>query len=145
ELVRRLGADAAVDGRRDDPAEAARAFAPRGLDAALVLVSGKGLPAALRAVRPGGRVAYPNGVEPEPRVPDGIESHAYDGTPGPDAFNRLNRLIGSARFHVELGRVYRLEDAETAHREIAKHHLGKLAFRVHGGSARAPARRSTRA
>jgi len=89
------------------------------------------LPEALAAVKQGGRVAYPNGVEPEPRVPDGIESHAYDGTPDLDAFNRLNRLIGSARFHVELGRVYRLEDAAVAHREIDKHHLGKLAFRVH--------------
>jgi len=130
ELVLRLGADAAVDGRRDDAALSAQAFAPDGLDAALVLTSGKGLQAALRAVKPGGRVAYPNGVEPEPRVPDNIESHAYDGTPGPEAFDRLNRLIGSDRFHVELGRVYRLEDAEIAHREIQKHHLGKLAFRV---------------
>ena len=42
-----------------------------------------GCAAALREVKQGGRVAYPNGVEPEPRVPDGIESHAYDGTPGP--------------------------------------------------------------
>ena len=131
ELVLRLGADAAVDGRRDDPAQAAHAFAPDGLDAALVLTSGKGLAAALRAVRAGGRVAYPNGVEPEPRVPDEIESHAYDGVPAPDVFDRLNRLIGSDRFHVELGRVYRLEDAAAAHREIEKHHLGKLAFRVH--------------
>jgi NADPH:quinone reductase-like Zn-dependent oxidoreductase len=131
-LVRRLGADTAIDGRHDDVAAAARAFAPGGLDAALVLTGGAGLPAALRQVKQGGRVAYPNGVEPEPRVPDGVESHAYDGTPGLDAFNRLNDLIGSARFHVELGRVYRLEDAETAHREIEKHHLGKLAFRVHG-------------
>ena len=131
ELVLRLGADAAVDGRRDDPAQAAHAFAPDGLDAALVVASGKGLPAALRAVRAGGRVAYPNGVEPEPRVPEEIESHAYDGVPAADVFDRLNRLIGSGRFHVELGRVYRLEDAAAAHREIAKHHLGKLAFRVH--------------
>jgi NADPH:quinone reductase-like Zn-dependent oxidoreductase len=131
DLVRRLGADAAIDGRHQDPAAAARAFAPGGLDAALVLVDGKGLPAALDAVRLGGRVAYPNGVEPEPRVPDGIESHAYDGTPDPEAFDRLNRLIGSESFHIELGRVYRLEDAPAAHRAIEKHHLGKLAFRVH--------------
>jgi NADPH2:quinone reductase len=130
ELVLRLGADAAVDGRRDDAALSAQAFAPDGLDAALVLTSGKGLQAALRAVKRGGRVAYPNGVDPEPRVPDNIESHAYDGTPEPEAFDRLNRLIGSERFHVEIGRVYRLEDAEIAHREIQKHHLGKLAFRV---------------
>jgi NADPH:quinone reductase len=130
-LVRRLGADAAIDGRSQDAAEAARAFAPHGLDAALVVAHGNGLPAALQTIKPGGRVAYPNGVDPEPRVPDGIESHAYDGIPGPDAFDRLNRLIGSDRFHVELGRIYRLEDAEAAHREIEKHHLGKLAFRVH--------------
>ena len=131
ELVRRLGADAAVDGRHEDAAAAARAFAPAGLDAALVLTGGGALQAALGAVKRGGRVAYPNGVEPEPRVPEGIESHAYDGTPGPDAFNRLNRLIGSGQFHVELGRVYRLEEAATAHREIGRHHLGKLAIRVH--------------
>jgi len=137
DLVRRLGADAAVDGRSEDVVAAARAFAPKGVDAALVLTSGKGLQEALRAVKKGGRVAYPNGVEPEPRVPDGIESHAYDGTPALDALNRLNRLIGSKRFHVELGRIYRLEDAETAHREIEKHHLGKLAFRVHGSEAHA--------
>jgi NADPH:quinone reductase len=133
QLVRRLGADVAIDGRVDDVAAAARPFAPGGLDAALVLTYGQGLPAALAAVRQGGRVAYPNGVEPEPRVPDGIESMAYDGEPGPDAFARLNRLIGSEQFHVELGRVYRLEEAATAHREIEKHHLGKLAFRVHAG------------
>jgi NADPH2:quinone reductase len=130
-LVRRLGADAAVDGRSEDVAAAARAFAPGGVDAALVLVTSDALPAALRTVKQGGRVAYPNGVEPEPQVPDGIESHAYDGTPGLDAFNRLNRLIGTGRFHVELGRVYRLEDAHMAHREIDQHHLGKLALRVH--------------
>jgi len=138
-LVERLGADAAVDGHKDDVAAAARAFAPGGLDAVLVATDGDGLAAALREVKLGGRVAYPNGVEPEPLVPDGIESHAYDGTPDLDAFNRLNRLIGSDRFHVELGRVYRLEDAATAHREMTKHHLGKLAFRVHGGAARARA------
>ena len=132
DLVRRLGADRAIDGHKGDPGKAAREFAPEGLDAALVLTVGEGLDDALAAVRPGGRVAYPNGVEPEPRVPDGVEAHAYDGTPDADAFDRLNRLIGKHPFHVGLGRTYRLEDAETAHREIERHHLGKLAFRVNG-------------
>jgi NADPH2:quinone reductase len=131
ELVRRLGADTAIDGRREDVARAARAFAPRGLDAALVLAEGKGLGEALTALKPGGRVAFPNGVDPEPRVPAGMEAHAYDGTPRREAFERLNRLIGSAPFHVELGKIYRLEDAAAAHRDIDQHHLGKLAFRVH--------------
>src|SRR5215831_7380015 len=69
DLVERLGADAAVDGHLDDVAQAARAFAPGGLDAALVLAGGDGFADALKAIKKGGRVAYPNGVEPEPEAP----------------------------------------------------------------------------
>jgi NADPH:quinone reductase len=130
-LVRRLGADAAVDGKRDDVARAARVMAPGGLDAALVLAHGATLDLALAAMRKGGRVAYPHGVEPAPRAPEGVALLAYDGEPSRDAFERLNQLIAAGPFHVELGRVYRLEDAAQAHREIGSHHLGKLALRIH--------------
>jgi NADPH:quinone reductase len=130
-LVKRLGADAAADGRHDDVLDAIRRFAPRGMDAALVLASDKDLGALLMAVRPGGRVAYPNGVEPEPAVPEGCSRHVYDGTPSREAFERLNDLIGSEAFHVELGHVYRLEEAASAHRDLHRHHLGKLAFDLH--------------
>jgi NADPH:quinone reductase-like Zn-dependent oxidoreductase len=54
-----------------------------------------------------------------------------DGTASPDAFERLNRLIGSQPFHVELGRVYPLEEASVAHRQIEGHYLGKMALRLH--------------
>ncbi len=131
ELVRRLGADAAVDGKRGDVKRAARDLAPDGLDAALVLVHGESLDPALAAVREGGRIAYPNGVSPAPSAPDGVTLLAYDGEPSPDAFERLNRLIAAGPFHVEVGRVYRLDEAARAHREIGKHHLGKLALRIH--------------
>jgi NADPH2:quinone reductase len=131
ELVQRLGADAAVDGKQADVARAVRDFAPAGVDAALVLVHGDSLAPALAAVRKGGRVAYPNGVEPAPRAPDGVELIAYDGEPSPETFERLNQLIGKGPFHVEIGRVYGLDDAARAHRELGQHHLGKLAFRVH--------------
>ena len=86
-----------------------------------------------RTIRKGGRIAYPNGVEPEPTGPPGVTVLAYDGEPGRDALERLNRLIAAGPFHVELGRVYRLEDAAQAHREIGQHHLGKLALRIHWG------------
>ena len=131
ELVRKLGADAAVDGKRGDVARAVREFAPGGLDAALVLVHGKSLDAALAGVRKGGRIAHPNGVEPAPTAPQGVTLLAYDGVPSRDAFERLNRLVAAGPFHVELGRVYRLEEAAQAHREIGQHHLGKLALRIH--------------
>jgi NADPH2:quinone reductase len=131
ELVRGLGADAAVDGKRDDVARAVRDFAPSGLDAALVLAHGESLDPALAAMRRGGRVAHPNGVEPAPRVPEGVALLAYDGEPGADAFERLNRLVVAGPFRVELGRVYPLQDAARAHRELGQHHLGKLALRMH--------------
>jgi NADPH:quinone reductase-like Zn-dependent oxidoreductase len=131
DLVRKLGADAAVDGKRDDVARAARELAPDGLDAALVLVNGESLGPALETMRRGGRVAHPNGVEPAPRAPKGVKLLPYDGDPGRDAFERLEELIAAGPFHVELGRVFPLEDAATAHREIGRHHLGKLALRLH--------------
>jgi NADPH2:quinone reductase len=130
DLVLRLGADVAVNGRKDDVKQAARAFAPEGIDAALVLANARGLLETLSAVKEGGRVAYPNGVEPLPDVPEGVEALPYDGTPDRAAFERLNALIGSGPFHVELGKTYRLEDASAAHREVDQHHLGKLALRV---------------
>lgn len=130
-LVRRLGADVAVDGKKGDVAAACRTFAPGGLDAALVLASGRTLDPALATVRKGGRIAHPNGVFPLPRASEGVTILAYDGVPSHEAFERLNRLIGTGPFHVELGKTYRLDEAARAHREVAKHHLGKLALKIH--------------
>jgi NADPH:quinone reductase-like Zn-dependent oxidoreductase len=112
-------------------ARAVRAFAPEGVDAALVLASGQALQQALGGMRKGGRVAHPNGVEPRPEGPPGVEVTAYDGVPSPEMFERLNRWIAAGPFHVELGRTYDLEDAAQAHRAIGQHHLGKLALRIH--------------
>ena len=130
-LVRKLGADAAVDGKKGNVAKAARDFAPGGLDAALVLAHGASLEPLLASVRKGGHVAYPNGVEPAPSARKGVTVLAYDGEPSPDAFDRLNRLVAAGPFHVELGATYPLEDAGQAHREVERHHLGKLALRIH--------------
>ena len=131
ELVRKLGADAVVDGRRSDVAAAVHKFAPEGLDAALVLASGESLQQALAGMKKGGRIAYPNGVEPEPKGSPGIKVIAYDGVPKPEVFERLNTWIAAGPFHVELGRTYELEEAAQAHRDITRHHLGKLALRIH--------------
>ena len=39
---------------------------------------------ALNAIRAGGRVAYPNGVEPvTPEPPFGSDAKSYDGMPDP--------------------------------------------------------------
>ncbi len=129
-LVKRLGADDAVDGKQGDVAGALDKFAPGGADAALVLANGRGLDEALGHIQKGGRVAYPNGVDPEPSAPEGISAQGYDGVPSRETFERLNALIAQGPFHVEV-RTYPLESAAEAHRDVEKHHLGKLALRMH--------------
>ncbi|NOK35595.1 NADP-dependent oxidoreductase [Corallococcus exercitus] len=130
ELARRLGADAVVDGRKGDVDKVCREFAPEGFDAALVLASGDAAEKALQYMRKGGRVAWPNGVEPAPKVPEGAQAIAYDGIPGADVMKRMNALIEAGPFHLEIGRVYALEEAAKAQQEVLKHHLGKYAIRI---------------
>ncbi|MBS2029307.1 MAG: NADP-dependent oxidoreductase [Deltaproteobacteria bacterium] len=128
-LAQKLGADGVVDGKHGAVVDALKTFAPDGLDCALVLTSGKGLDAALGLLKKDGRVAYPNGVEPEPSAPSGITARAYDGVPDADVFDRLNALIAKGPFHVQV-RTYKLDDAAQAHRDVEKHHLGKFALKM---------------
>ena len=130
-LVRRLGADAAVDGRREDIAAAARRFAPDGVDAVLALSGGKPLARCLDALRRGGRVASPNGVEPGPRKRRGIRVKSYDAIPGIRQFQRLNRAIEAAGLEVSIEHAYRLADAARSHERLARGHvLGKIVLRI---------------
>jgi NADPH:quinone reductase-like Zn-dependent oxidoreductase len=128
-LARQLGADAVVDGRRDDVAADAWRFAPGGLDAALLTAGGEAADKALTALRDGGRIAYPNGVEPAPRARPGVTARNYDGTPDPKAIAKLNRLIEAGPFHVHVARSFPLSQAAEAHRALHEHYLGKLALR----------------
>jgi NADPH2:quinone reductase len=129
-LAKRLGADAAVDGRSDDMLAATRAFAPKGLDAALLTAGGEAAEAALRAVRDGGRVAYPSGVQPEPSARSELQLSKYNGEPDGEIFRRLNRLLESGPFEVQVARTFPLAQAAEAHRALDSHYLGKLALRV---------------
>ena len=128
-LARRLGADIVVNGRKDDVAAAARAFAPAGLDAALVTAGGETTDRALAALRADGRVAYPHGVAPEPKVRPGVRISNYDVSIDRGAIAKLNRLIEAGPFEVHVARTFPLDQAAGAHRALAEHYLGKLALR----------------
>ncbi|MGZ4832084.1 MAG: NADP-dependent oxidoreductase [Terriglobales bacterium] len=129
-LARRLGADAAVDGRDDDITGAAREFAPDGIDAVLATAGGEALEKCVDAVRSGGRLAYPNGVEPEPKKRRGIRTIPYDAVAGLREFERLNRASEQAKLQVPIAASYPLEDAGGAHRRLeAGHVLGKIVLR----------------
>jgi NADPH:quinone reductase-like Zn-dependent oxidoreductase len=131
ELVREMGADAAIDSRHDDVAVAARQFAPDRVDAVLALAGGDALERAIDAVRRGGRVAYPNGVEPVPAKRRGIRFIAYDGVSGIREFERLNRAVTSAKLKVPISERFPLADAAKAHQHLAAGHvLGKTVLRI---------------
>lgn len=130
-LVLRLGADAAVDGRRDDLVEAARRFAPDGVDAVLGLAGGAPLTRCIDALHRGGRVAYPNGVEPKPRRRRGIDITAYDAVAGVREFQRLGRAVEGSKLQVPIAAEFPLAQAAKAHERIAAGHvLGKIVLRV---------------
>ena len=128
-LVKRLGADVVVAGHREDVVGMARKFAPGGLDCALMAAGGKEADKALQAVRDGGRVAYPNGVEPAPKARPGIKIQNYDVDSSSKAIARLNQLIGQAPFEVHVARTFPLNQVAEAHRALNGHFLGKMALR----------------
>jgi NADPH:quinone reductase-like Zn-dependent oxidoreductase len=130
-LVRKLGADVAVDGKREDLTAAARNFAPDGVDAILATVGGNSLEHCIDAAKRGGRVAYPNGVEPVPKKRPGIKFVSYDGTPGVREFEHLNKAIEEAKLQVPIAAAFKLEQAVKAHERLAQGHvLGKIVLRI---------------
>jgi NADPH:quinone reductase-like Zn-dependent oxidoreductase len=131
-LVRRLGADAVVDARQDDAAERLWKLAPGGIDAALAFAGGDALERCLDLLRPGGRVAYPNGIEPAPpRRRRAMRRVAYDMQASPRHFARLARSIARAPIRVPLAAVLPLAKAAQAHRMLARGGVaGRLALRM---------------
>lgn len=132
ELAARLGADRAVNGKAVNVAGAARAFAPDGLDGAFVFAHAARLEEALRTIKKGGTIAYPEGVDPEPKAAPGVKVRTFNGTSSPEAFARLNKLVASGPFRVAVPKTYRFEDLPQAHRDILKHHLGKFLAKPRG-------------
>ena len=130
-LARKLGADVAIDGRADDVAAAARALAPDGIDAVLALIGGKTLTKCLDTLRRGGRLAYPNGIEPEPRKRRGVKTKPYDGVAGRVQWERLARAVTAARLQVPIAAEFPLAEAARAHERLAQGHVvGKIVLRI---------------
>lgn len=133
-FVKTLGADAVIDGRSDDVLQAVRDFAPNGLDAALLTAGGEAAQRTLTGVHAGGRVAYPNGIQPEPQAPTDVQITSYNGEPDPDIVQRFNRLIENGVFIVHIAQTFPLEKAAEAHAALETHYLGKLALSIAKGS-----------
>lgn len=130
-VVRRLGADQVVEGHDAGLVRAIHDFAPDGVDAILGLVGGKALERCSDQLRSGGRLAFPSGVEPEPRKRPKIEVAAYDAIAGVGEFEALNKAVDAARLQVVIADTYPLEEARLAHERLKRGHVvGKLTLKI---------------
>jgi NADPH2:quinone reductase len=130
-LVRRLGADEAIDGRHEDLPAAVRRSAPHGLDTLLALAGGDALQDCIATVRDGGRVAFPNGVEPEPKPFGAVTLIGYDAISGVGELTNLSHAVEAAKLQVPIDSEYFLADASKAHERLAQGHvLGKVVLRI---------------
>ena len=131
-LAKHLGADAAVDGRHGDIRAVAQAFAPAGVDAVLAFAGGESLERCIDSLRHGGRIAFPYGVEPEPKPRDDTGAVIrYNAIPGPQEFERLNRAIEALKLEVPIAGEFPLAEAAKAQERVeAGHVLGKIVLRV---------------
>ena len=132
-FVKGLGADMVVDARRGDIVASARQFAPGGVDAVLAFAGGDALERCLETLKPGGRLAFPWGVSPEPKphVELAIDIR-YNAVPGTQEFERLNQAIIASKLQVPIAAEYPLAEAAKAHERLeAGHVLGKVVLRIH--------------
>jgi NADPH:quinone reductase-like Zn-dependent oxidoreductase len=130
-LLEKLGAEAVVDGRRRDALDRIREAAPDGLDAILALAGSPVLDASVGLMSRGGRVAYPNGVEPEPRRKAGVRHIAYDAEVSPTAFARLGRAAEATKLVVPIAETYPLGQAAKAHARVERGHVvGRVVLKV---------------
>jgi NADPH:quinone reductase len=116
EYLRSLGGEPAVD-------------SSEGFDAILATANGNALRAFASRAKPNAPIAYPNGVEPEPKF-DGHPAVPFDGKMTRDAFESLNKAIGDRTIplHVEEFPFDRIVDA---HRRIDQGHVeGKIVLRI---------------
>lgn len=131
-LVLSLGAAAAFDPRKEDAVDRLHELAPSGLDAALTLAGGATLDRCLDLIKPRGRIAYPHGVEPEPkRRRRRFSVQGYDAEASPRHFARLESAADDARLQVPIAAVYPLSQAARAHERLEHGHvLGRIVLRM---------------
>jgi NADPH2:quinone reductase len=130
-LVEKLGAHVTFDARRPADLERLPELAPDGIDAVLATAGGDALERCLDLVKRGGRVAFPNGVEPPPKRRRSLELHAYDAEASRREWERLARAATEAKLKVPIAASFPLAQTAKAHARVEKGHVvGRIALRI---------------
>jgi NADPH:quinone reductase len=127
--VRELGAAHAIDPHSAELERSIKRETPEGYDAALITAGSDALPAFLAHLKSQAALAFPNGVDPAPKAA-GHPAISFDGEASPDAFRRLNEVIGSGTIPLRIEE-FALQDVVQAHRRIEQGHVvGKIVLRI---------------
>ena len=130
-LLEKLGAAAIIDGRRRGALDRIKDAAPDGLDAILALAGSPLLNSCVGLLRSVGRVAYPNGVEPEPRRRARVRRIGYDASATPAKFAQLGRAVEATRLVVPIAATFTLGHASKSHARVERGHVvGRIALRI---------------
>ena len=131
-LVASLGASAVIDARSATAVDELRRLAPEGLDAVLGAGRRRRARASPRLRPAGGRVVYPNGVEPAPRKRRGLRgSRATTAKRARREFAKLGRALTGVGARVPIAASYPLARAAEAHRRLEGNHvLGRIVLRI---------------
>jgi NADPH:quinone reductase-like Zn-dependent oxidoreductase len=100
-----------------------------GFDAILATANGDDLAMFVSRAKPQAPLAYPNGIEPEPKA-DGHPLLPFDGENTRAAFDGLNRAIGKRTIPLQVEE-FPLDRVVDAHRRLEQGHIeGKIVLRI---------------
>jgi NADPH2:quinone reductase len=144
QAARDLGAELAVDYKRDDVAAAAESFSPGGVNVFWATCREPDFDAIVGLLAPGGRIVLMAGREARPAFPvgpfyvKGCSMYGFvmfqaSAATQQAAADDINRWLAEGRLRANIGRVFPLKDAAQAHRlqeENTLRKAGSLAGKI---------------
>lgn len=129
--LERLGCAFAIDYAEPDWVEAVRKEAGDAVDALLDCVGDDTLPAALGAVKDGGRAVTIVAPTPGLEAPRGITYEYFNSTGTTERLAEAVRLVDAGTLSIDVTRTFRLGKAAEAHAAVETHHTrGKIVLIV---------------
>jgi NADPH2:quinone reductase len=133
--VKQLGADIVIDARNADEIAELHVGVPAGIDAVLALAGGEALERCIDLVRGGGRIVFPEGIEPAPKRRSTLRTIKYNAVGDPRRFTELEEAIHEAHLRVPIAATYPLDRAAQAHARLEQGHVvGRIALRIRRGT-----------
>lgn len=129
-LVKSYGIESVIDGKTEDIITKAHSFGFNKFDKVLLTFSHKDINNFINEFCIGGKVAYPNGVFPEPEKRSDADIVGYNGEPDKEIISRLHRYIENGEITPHVDKVFDLDKVQEAHKHLVEHYVGKLAIKI---------------